>query len=259
MHLRVSTACFLVLSAAQLITAADSPFIGKWKLNMDKSDFTAETVKFESAGSGKYEIFSGGQSYMFTTDGKEHPGMFGRIVSYKEVDANNWQETVKFKGKVLSNVTWTLSSDGKTLTETAKGTRPDGSSFENTTVYDRSGEGSGFAGTWKSKEDKQASPSYIEFADNGPDGIEMNLSQIKAKCRLKFDGKDYPASGPTVPAGLTLAMTKTDDRTLEMTEKIKGKPVFKTTYTVSDDGKTITENGGSVGVNEPVKAVWDKE
>jgi hypothetical protein len=86
MQLRVSTTCLLVLSAANLIAAADNPFVGTWKLDPSKSDLTGETVKLESAGSDKLQYSSGGQSYTFTTDGKKHPGFFGRVVSVKEVD-----------------------------------------------------------------------------------------------------------------------------------------------------------------------------
>jgi hypothetical protein len=152
-----------------------------------------------------------------------------------------------------------LSSDGKTLTQTAKGTNPDGSSFESTTVFERVGEGTGMLGTWKSKEEKESSPVVLEFADNGSNGLMFNLPQIKGKCPVKFDGSDYPATGPTVPAGLTLAVTKTGDKSFEMTEKIKGKPIFKATYAISEDGKTLTENGSAVAVNEPTKAVYDRQ
>jgi hypothetical protein len=259
MQLRVSTTCLLVLSAASLIAAADNPFVGTWKLDPSKSDLTGETVKFESAGSEKVQYSSGGQSYTFTTDGKQHAGLFGRVVSVKEVDPHTWERTTTFKGKVLSHSTLMLSTDGKTLTQIAKGTNPDGGAFESTTVFKRVGEGSGMLGTWKSKEEKESSPFVLEFADNGSDGLMFNLPQIKGKCPVKFDGKDYPATGPTVPAGLTLAVTKTGHKSIEMTEKIKGKPIFKATYTVSDDGKTLTEIGSPVAVNEPTKAVYDRQ
>lgn len=259
MQLRVGATCLLILSTAMSIAATDNPFVGTWKLDPSKSDFTGETLKFESAGSGKVQYSSGGESYTFTTDGKQHPGLFGRVVSVKEVNTNSWERTTTFKGKVLSHTTLTVSSDGKTLTQIAKGTNPDGSSFENMTVFERVGDGSGMLGTWKSKEDKQSSPGVLEFSNNGSDGLTFNLPQIKGKCPVKFDGKDYPATGPTVPAGLTLAVNKTGDRAIEMTEKIKGKAIFKATYTVSDDGKTLTENGSPAAVNEPTKAVYNRQ
>lgn len=249
----------LLIASASLIAAADNPFIGTWKLNPAKSNFTGETIKFEPTGSPMVRYSSGGLSYTFTTDGKPHPGLFGRMVSVKQTDSKNWERTTTFKGKVLAHTTLSLSADGKTLTETSKGTNPDGSSFDETTIYERVGDGSGMMGTWKSTDVKDTSSRTLEFGENGDNGIEFNIPQIKGKCLLKFDGKDYPATGPTVPAGLTLSVTKTGERSMELTEKIKGKPVFKGTYTVSDDGKTLTSTGGPVKVNEPTTAVYDKQ
>src|SRR5204863_9601067 len=165
------------------------------------------------------------------------------------VERNSWERLTTVKRKVLSHTPLMLASAGNTLTQTAKGTNPDGSSFESTTVFQRVGEVTGKLGTWKSKEEKESSPVVLEFADNGSDGLMFNLPQIKGKCPVKFDGRDYPATGPTVPAGLTLAVTKTGDKSFEMTEKIKGKPIFKATYAISEDGKTLTENGSAVAVN----------
>jgi hypothetical protein len=75
---------------------------------------------------------------------------------------------------------------------------------------------------------------------------------------LKTDGTDAPATGPTVPDGMTLSLTKTGPRSFTLVEKIKGKPIFKVTENVSADGKTLTETGSAVGVNEPITAVYDK-
>lgn len=259
MSIRLSTAGLLFLLTTTLVAAADNPFIGTWKLDPSKSNFSGETIKFEPAGSNMIRFSSGGQSYKFTTDGKQYPGLFGRTVSVKRMDPNDWQRTTMFKGKVLSQGELKLSADGNTLTETVSGTRPDGSSFKETEIYDRVGKGSGMTGTWKSKSVQESSPQILEFVNNGSDGITFNLPQVKAKCALKFDGKDYPATGPTVPPGLTLAATKTNDHKFDMTEKVKDKPIFKATYTVSDNGTTLTSTGSPAEVNEPTTAVYDRQ
>ena len=259
MSCRRVMAGLLGLLFAGLLTAADNPFLGTWKLNAAKSDFTGETITFEPAGSKMVRYSSGGMSYTFTTDGKPHAGMFDRTVSVKEVDGNHWERTTMYKGKTLAKASFELSPDGKTLTEMVKGTNPDGSSFAETTVYEREGDGSGMMGKWKSKDVKEDSESILEYADNGEDGLAFILPKIKGKCLVKYDGKDYPAVGPTVPAGLTLAVTKTGDRSIEMTEKVKGKPIYKATYTVSDDGKTLTSKGSPVTVNESTTAVYDRQ
>jgi len=256
MHLQ--RMCVLAFAAAAVLAAADNPFVGKWKLDPSKSDFTGQTFKYEDAGGGKVRESGGGESYTFTTDGKEHPGLYGHLISVKQVDANTWERTNRFRGKTLSTATEKVSDDGKTLTETDKGTHPDGTSFEETDVYERQGDGTGFMGTWKTKDVKGAE-GVTEIAANGADGITLIIPEMKAKCSLKLDGKDAPATGPTIPAALSLAATRTGDRSFDLVEKIKGKVVYKATWTVSDDGNTLTTVGSPPAVNEPTKAVYNKQ
>jgi hypothetical protein len=41
-----------VLGVASFALAAEAPFAGTWKLNLDKSKLTGDTVKFSSAAGG---------------------------------------------------------------------------------------------------------------------------------------------------------------------------------------------------------------
>ncbi|MBV9156776.1 MAG: hypothetical protein JO097_10985, partial [Acidobacteriaceae bacterium] len=45
----------------------------------------------------------------------------------------------------------------------------------------------------------------------------------------------------------------------ELVEVYKGKPFWKGTYTISDDKKTLTVNGGMMGANEPITAVYERQ
>jgi hypothetical protein len=103
-----------------------------------------------------------------------------------------------------------------------------------------------------------SSPTGYEIKDNGDGSLTWTLPDMKATVTLKTDGTEAMASGPTVPDGLTLSLTKSGPRSFTLVEKIKGKPVFKGTETVSEDGTTLTETGSAVGVNEPTTAVYDK-
>jgi hypothetical protein len=44
-----------------------------------------------------------------------------------------------------------------------------------------------------------------------------------------------------------------------MTVKNNGKEIFKLSYSVSADGKTLTENGTATGPNETTKVVYDRQ
>ena len=61
------------------------------------------------------------------------------------------------------------------------------------------------------------------------------------------------------PSKTTLSFKKTGANSFEMTEKIEGKPVYVDSFSVSPDGKTLTDDGNPVSVKEPTRAVYDRE
>ena len=259
MQSRIATSCLIALLMAIGLAAAENPFAGTWKLNPAKSKFTGDTMKFERTPSGGIHWSGGGLAYTFKMDGKEYPGPVGDLVAWKQVDDHTWETTYKLKGTLINTDTSKLSSDGKTITIISRGTKPNGESFENTTVYERTAGESSLFGTWKSKEVKVDSPGVLKFAPSGENGIILELVDIKATCDAKFDGKDYACTGPTVPPGLTLALKRMGPRSFEFTEKQRGKPLFTGKFTVSEDGRTLTDVGRPVAVNEPITAVYERQ
>ena len=247
------------LVSAGLVMAAEDPLIGTWKLDPSKSQLTGTTFKYEDAGGGKIRYSHGDDSYWFTTDGVEHKSLYDRMVSVKQTNPTTWERTSRLNGKVLGTTTLKLSNNGKTLTQDFTSTRPDGSHESGTDVYERVGTGSGFLGTWKNTQVKENSPAIYQFEPNGADGVSWNIPSYQAKCPLKYDGKDYPATGPTIPKGMTLAVTKTNPRSFDLVQKVNGKPVFKGSFTVLPDGKTLSMRGSPTGVNEPTTAVYIKQ
>ena len=256
--LRLPTAGLLLLAAGTLI-AADPPYAGKWKFNPAKSDFGEATVTFAQTPSGEMQVTADGQSYTFKTDGKDYPAFFGATASWKQIDANTWETTDKLNGKVTGVNTIRLSPDGKALTMESKGKKPNGESFDDTTVYQRVSGAAGIAGNWKTKNIKVSSPGLMEFVPEGADGLTLNILDQNATCKARFDGKDYPISGPQMPPNFTLAFKKTGPQSFDMSVKNNGKPAYMSTYTVSADGKTLTENSSAVGVSEKYKVVYDKQ
>jgi hypothetical protein len=224
-----------------------------------KSDFGEATITFAQVGSDQMQFTAAGQSYTFRVDGKDYPAIFGRTASWKQIDATTWETVNKQDGAVVITDMTTLSADGKTATVTSKGSKPAGGTFEQTTVYERVSGGPGLVGKWKTKKVSTSAPTILEMTAAGSDGLTISIPDFKITSDVKFDGKDYPATGPDLPAGLTLAIQKTGPRSFDLTEKQNGKPLFQLSFTVSDDGKTLTEMGGPVGVNEKFKAVYDRQ
>jgi hypothetical protein len=248
-----------IAMSTQPAKPTELPYAGRWKLNIAKSDFGETTIGFTKTGSGQMQFAAMGQSYTFQVDGKDHPAFFGRTASWKQIDANTWEATYKQDGKLITTDTVKLSADGKALTIISKGPKPAGGTFEQSAVYERVSGGPGLEGKWKTKNVQTSAPTVLELAPSGADGLTLRIPDFQINCDAKFDGKDYPATGPTVPPGLTIAIQKTGERSFDMMEKKDGKPIVKLSFSVSPDGKTMTETGGAVGVNEKFKAVYERQ
>ena len=205
------------------------------------------------------QISADGMTFAFKTDGKEYPSFFGSTAAVKQLDANTWETTTRMKGQVLSVDTTKISADGKNMTVESKGTRPDGQPFDDTTAYQRVSGGPGLTGKWKTSKVSISAPFTIELAASGSDGLIVTFSGEKATCNAKFDGKDYPLTGPTMPASFTMALKKTGDRSFEVSEKDKGKELYKSVFTLSADGKTLTEVGTAVLTGDKITEVYDRQ
>jgi hypothetical protein len=249
----------LALAAPALVAAADPPYAGKWKMNPAKSDFGQTTITYEQLPSGEMQATSSGQSFKFKMDGKDYPAWFGNEAAWTSLSPTSWQTVWKLKGKVLATDTLTLSADGNTLTVNTKGTKPNGEAIDDTLVSERVSGGPGLAGKWKTKNMKSSSPNVLEFAPSGTDGLAFKIVDMGLSCDAKLDGKDHPCSGPTLGPGWTVAFKSEGPRGLNMTVKNTGKAVFQISYTVSADGKTLTENGTATGTTEKTKVVYDKQ
>ena len=212
---------------------------------------------FTSTPSGAIEYTADGQSYKFKTDGKDYLTPQGQTAAWKRIDSSTVETTYKLNGKVIGTETTKFAGD--TLTVHSKGPKPGGGNYDDTAVYQRVSGGPGMYGKWKTKNFTSSAPSVMELTASGDDGLTVKIPDFQITSEAKFDGKDYPFGGPTVAAGFTIALKKSGPRGFEMTEKQNGKPLYQVTMTVSDDGKTLIETGGAVGVNEKIKAVYDRQ
>lgn len=249
----------LLFAAVSIGSAAESPFTGTWKMNQEKSKLAGDTMTFSSAGGGSLRYKDSGQSYTFTTDGKEVTTPMGSTVVWKATGDKMWENTSTRNGMLMVTNTWKLSDDGKTLTVDSKGIKPSGESFSDTAVYTRTAGMKGITGSWVSKEVKLSAPNTLGIKPNGNDGLTLEISDIKATADTKFDGKEYPAKGPTIPEGFSLALTRTGPRSFKMVQKMRGKVLGINQYHVSADGRTMVEKGTDGMGKEPSTVVWEKE
>jgi hypothetical protein len=255
--MKLSSLLLLAAASAVPVAWADSPVDGTWNLNASKSHLTGETLSMADAGNGTLKLTNSDESYTFKPDGSQFVTPLGVERTFKKVSDTEYDFTNARHGTTLTTGTWKVSADGKALTVDSKGTKPNGDTFVNATVFARVGTGTGVIGDWKSTKVKMSAPNALTFRTEGDD-VTVTLAAIKATCAAKWDGKDYPATGPTLADGITLSLTKTGERTFKFVEKINGKAVDIARFSVSADGKTLTEKGTDGQGKEPFTEVWEK-
>ena len=155
----------LVLSlVAVTLRAANDPFVGKWKLNPDKSTLTDE-MKVNAVGPNKYGFdFGSGNPEIIVVDGTDQPGLEGSTLAVTAEGPNNWRVVRKKDGRMQISAIWTLSADGNTLHDNFTGYQSNGSNFHLDYFYARTAGSSGFSGTWDSTSGRSTPLSKSRFS-----------------------------------------------------------------------------------------------
>lgn len=244
---------FLLVSClvTSLVWAADNPFVGKWKVNPSKSKLNDE-MKVEAAGANRYAItFAPGLVDTIVADGSEQPALSGTTLSVTVKGSHNWVVIRKMKGRTLLTAYWTLSEDGKTLNDAYTEYAPDGSPSSIPYVYERTAGSSGFPGTWDSESEKVKAGIELQIQPYEEDGLSFNGPDAEMTKKLKFDGNDYPNLDPNGDTGSASSGRRVNERSLEITDKFKGKITGTRQIELSADLKTMTMTVHLVGQNRP--------
>jgi len=252
-----------ILPAVWLATgtawAAESPFIGEWKLDPSKTRMPDE-MKVESKGGNKYAFDFGGGAETIVVDGSDQPGGYGgTLLSAKVETPDTWIVERKKDGRLLLKATWKLSKDGNTLTDYFRGYESDGSTLSMDYVYRRTGGGSGFAADWQSIKETMNSPYLLQVKEFQGDGLSFVNSLLHKTQNAKFDGKDYPNEGPGAGRGASSSIQRVDERTLVITEKADGKLTDTKEIGLSADLKTLTMTVRVPGSDKPNVMVFERK
>jgi hypothetical protein len=264
LHLLLTVALLTtILQAAPGDSVA--PFLGKWKLDPSHSRLT-DQMKVESAGTNKYNlIFSGDNVETVVADGTDQPALFGTTLAIIVQDANHWKIVRKTDGHTTIIGLWQLSPDGKTLTDNFTGYHNNGTTTNLHYIYQRTadpataGETSGFVGTWESTTEDVNSSYEIEIQTFQEDGLSFTNTAAQITQSLKFDGKDYPGSGPNLPPGYASSGHRINDHAVERIDKINGKTLYTQQIELSPDGKILTMTVHIPGRDKPDLMVFKRE
>ena len=154
---KIASVGLLFLAASGLTPAQGNPIIGKWKLNLAKSQYflgpppKSQTRTYEPSGDGfKFnveEINANGNRIAFgfvaSYDGKDYPyvpqGPNGAdTIAIHQIDANTTEFTTKKAAKVDTTGSMVVSGDGKALTITSRRTTASGqTTLSSVQVFDR--------------------------------------------------------------------------------------------------------------------------
>ena len=267
---------FQLLLVACLVTssawAANDPFVGKWRVNPSKSKLIDE-LKVEAAGANKYTLtFGPGQVDTVVADGSDQPALSGTTFSITVKGPKNWEVVRKMKGRTLLTANWTLSENGKTLNDAftqylPSGTTlfaqplPDGSTLFLPYVYERTAGNSGFLGTWDSESAKVKTGIELQIQPYEGDGLSFKRSDEEMVKKIKLDGNDYPDLDPNGgDKGTAYSSRRVNERSLEITNKSKGKITGTSQIELSTDLKTLTMTERLVGQSRPKSIlVFDRE
>ena len=105
-----------------LAPAAINPTSGSWRIASVQQSDNGLLVTFKTNGDEITMTEPTGETYTAKFDGVENPvkGSYGYdTVSLKRLGDRSFEETDKLKGKVVEIDTWTVASDGKTMTVVA--------------------------------------------------------------------------------------------------------------------------------------------
>ena len=251
---RTGVAATLLALAAANVVAQTPSFAGTWKLNLAKSHLGGTMYTIEKKPSGMYHYSSGGFEADFDLSGKENTMPSGVGVIGKEVSATSWELAFKMNGKPMQTVHLTV--DGNTIRSVTDMIGADGKTTQQKTTDTRVSGGPGFVGKWKLG-DIGGTATTLTIAMEGANGISLNSSEVQFAVKGSFDGKDYPVMQNGQATKFTNSFAKAGS-TLKVTTKLGGKLLAEDVYSLSADGKTLTDQSTAVATGEKTTSVFDR-
>ena len=253
---RTSGIGILLLLAPAILLAQQPDFGGTWKLNLAKSQLSGIAYTFDKKPGGIWHYSGGGFDADFDLTGKEYTMPSGVSVIGKEVSPTSWQLIFRMNGKPISQSKVTLA--GNSLKWVSDVTSPDGKTVQQTSTDTRISGGPGFVGKWKSGNLKGESTT-LKITMQGTDGMTIEVPEFQQVVEGSFDGKDYPVMQAGQASKFTNSFGKGGPHSFKIHTKLNGKPFAIDVYTLSADGKTLTDETTVTATKEKTKSVFDRQ
>lgn len=219
---------------------AQSGFTGTWKTNLQKTK-VPDNPESRTYDNGIYRC-SDCNIKEVKADGHDQKvdSPYLDTLSVKAINDRTIEKVGKRNDEVVFRATETVSPDGRTLTSSFRSTTDRGREVRGSIVMTRVGPAPqgkhAINGEWKpQKFEANEAATMVTFKQKGDSFSMTSLSG--SSFNAKLDGKDYPYKGD--PGISTVVLRRIDDQTIEETDKLKGKPVYRARYQLAADGKTM--------------------
>jgi hypothetical protein len=246
---RITVAAIAALCVSSLPAwASSNPWSGAWQLDRVKSAPPGASFIISKNDDGSYQMKAPNQNYKFRCDGGDYVIRGVNSMGCKE-SGNQMDLFYKDEGAQSSRIHRVLSKDGKTITSetvlhSMPNSAPDNSSTAHglsasqlkTQIYERMGEGEGFVGSWKEDAQNDGTGPILETTLKSST-FEVNYTERHQDTTMPLNGKDVPLKGT-----VTMSVQAGDAHTMNLMMKNSGQPAIQGTMTISDDGKTLTED-----------------
>jgi hypothetical protein len=253
---RTSRIGALALLAPAILLAQQPDVSGTWKLNLTESQLSGGAYTFEKKPSGVWHYSGGGFDADFELTGKEYTMSSGLSIIGKEVSPTSWELNIRMKGKPISRSKVTVRGDS--LMWVSDVTGPEGNTVQQTSTDTRMSGGSGFAGKWKAGNPKGASTT-LKITTQGTDGMTIEVPEYQQVVKGSFDGRDHPVMQAGQASKFTNTFARSGSNSFKIATKLNGKPFALDVYTLSADGKTLTDEATAIATGEKTKAVFDRQ
>ena len=236
--MRIVITALLLAPAAAL---ASSAFDGTWKVRPDSVNTTGKPDVMAIAD-GMYTCSSCVPEVKVKADGADQKvtgHAYYDTVAVTVLSPTSVEIVRKKAGKQSSDLTYSVSADGKTLTGKLidySGAKPANQTFTSTRVAAGPAGAHAVSGSW------QAGP--LTAADEASTTVHLGMTADGFSLKwngqsydAKFDGKEYPMVGD--PGHTHVTLRKIDDNNVEETDYRMGKKTDEIHYAAAPDGKTV--------------------
>jgi|HubBroStandDraft_1064217.scaffolds.fasta_scaffold200410_1 hypothetical protein len=232
----------VVMLLIPITALAATPFDGTWKANLDSLQFSGKP-NVEEIKDGMYTCSSCVPSFTVKADGTDQPTPVHNLrdhIAVKVVSPTTVEYTEKKDGKITSVSRNTVSADGNKLTGVFTNystDKPVKGKFTEKRVGPAAAGAHAVSGAWMQESVPEISEAarivVLQSTDNG-----LKMTSNGQVTDAKFDGKEYATQNDRDHTLVTLK--KLSDRQLEERDKREGEIFDIVTWTVSADGKTMT-------------------